>query len=104
MEDRHYIGYISQKSISLSTIDKIHLKSDAFDGSVVNGLGKPMLSVFSLDKPPGCKLFCEPETIYYKKINKFFLNTISFYLEDDDHKEVILNGEALTFTLQSIKL
>ena len=31
------------------------------------------------------------------------MNTITFYSEDD-HKEVIFNGETLTLTLQLIKL
>ena len=47
--------------------------------------------------------FCEPETIQYRKNNKSVLNTITFYLEEDDHKEVNFNGETLTFTLQIIK-
>ena len=41
-----------------------------------------------LDKPSGYKVFCEPETIHYKKTNKSVLNTITFYLEDDKNKEV----------------
>ena len=49
-------------------------------------------------------MFSEPETIHYKKINKSVLNTITFYLEDDNNKEVNYNGETLTFTLQMIKI
>ena len=32
------------------------------------------------------------------------MNTITFYLEDDDHKEVNSNGETWTFTLQMTKI
>ena len=39
-----------------------------------------------------------------KKINKSVLNTITFYLEDDNNKEVDFNGETLTFTLQGNKI
>ena len=49
------------------------------------------------------KVFCEPESIHYKKLNKSVLNTITFYLENDDHEEVNFIGETLTFTLQMIK-
>ena len=59
---------------------------------------------FVLDKKPGYKVFCEPETIHYKKINKSVSNTIMFYLEDDSSGEVNFNGETLTFTLQMIKI
>ena len=41
---------------------------------------------------------------YTLKKNKSVLKTITFYLEDDDDKEVYFNGETLTFTLQSIKI
>ena len=49
-------------------------------------------------------ILCEPETIHYNKLNKSVLNTITFYLENDKHKEVNFNGETLTVTLQIIKI
>ena len=78
------------------------MKCDVIDGSVVNGNRQPILYSFVLDKP--YKVFCEPKTIRYKKIYKSVLNTITFYLEDDNNEEVDFNGETLTFTLQMIKI
>ena len=101
---KHYNKYISQKIVNLSNTNKIHLKCDVIDGSVVNGLRQPILYSFVLDKKPGYKVFSEPETIHYKKINKSVLNTITFYLEDDNNEEVDFNQETLTFTLQMIKI
>ena len=101
---KHYNKYISQKNVNLSNTNKIHLKCDAINGSVVNGLRQPILYSFVLDKLPGYKVFSEPETLHYKKINKSVLNTITFYLEDDNNDEVDFNGETLTFTLQMIKI
>ena len=75
------------------------MKCDVFDGSVANGLRQPILHSFILDKPPGYKVFCEPETIQYKKIIKSVLNTITSYLEVDEYEELIFNGETLTFTM-----
>ena len=49
-------------------------------------------------------MFCEPETIHYKKTNNSVLNTITFDLEDDNNKKVNFNQETLTFTLQMIKM
>ena len=80
------------------------MKFDVIDGSVVNGTRRPILFSFVLDKPAGYKVFCEPESIHYKKINKSVLNTITFYLEDDNNEVVNFNGETLTFTLQMIKI
>ena len=80
------------------------MKCDAIDGSVVNSLRQPILYCFVLDKIPGYKVFSEPETIHYKKLNKAVLNIITFYLEDDNNEEVNFNGETLTFTLQIIKI
>ena len=101
---KHYNKYISQKIVNLSNTNKIHLKCDAINVSVVNGLRQPILYSFVLDKLPGYKVFSEPETIHYKKINKSVLNTVTFYLEDDNNDEVDFNGETLTFTLQMIKI
>ena len=56
-----------------------------------------------MDKKPRYKVFCEPETIHYKKQNKSVLNAKTFYLEDDNNEEVDFNGETLTFTLQMFK-
>ena len=101
---KHYNKYTSQNVVNLGSINKIHLKCDVIDGSVVNGLRQPILYSFVLDKLPGYKVFSEPETIHYKKINKSVLNTITFYLEDDNNEQVDFNGETLTFTLQMIKI
>ena len=101
---KHYNKYISQKIVNLGSTNKIHLKCDAIDGSIQDGVRQPILFSFVLDKLPGYKVFSEPETIHYKKINKSVLNTITFYLEDDNNKVVDFNGETLTFTLQMIKI
>ena len=101
---KHYNKYTSQKIVNLGNTNKIHLKCDAINGSVVNGLRQPILYSFVLDKLLGYIVFSEPETIHYKKINKSVLNTITFYLEDDKNDEVDFNGETLTFTLQMIKI
>ena len=101
---KHYIQYLSQKNVNLSSTNKIHLKCDAIDGSIQDGVRQPILFSFVLDKPAGYKVFSEPETIHFKKLNKSVLNTITFYLEDDNNEEVNFNGETLTFTLQMIKI
>ena len=103
-EYKHYNEYISQIIINLSTTNKIHLKPDVIDGSVVNGFRQPILFSFVLDRTSGYRVFCEPETICYKNIQKPILNTIAFCLEDDDHEEVDFNGVTLTFTLQKFKI
>ena len=101
---KHYNKYTSQKILNLGSTNKIHLESDVIDGSIVNGLRQPILYSFVLDKKPGYKVFSEPETIHFKKINKSVLNTITFYLEDINKKEVKFNQGTLNFTLQMIKI
>ena len=101
---KHCNEYISQKRVHLGNTNKIHLKCVCNDVSVVNGIREPILFSFVLSKPAGYKMFCEPETIHYKKINKAVLNTINFYLEDDNNEEVGFNGETMTFRLQMVKI
>ena len=64
---KHYNKYTSQKVVNLGSTNKIHLKCDCIDGSVLNGVRQPILYSFNLDKLPGYRVFCEPETIHYKK-------------------------------------
>ena len=101
---KFYNKYTSQKIVNLGSTNKINLKCDVIDGSVLDGVRQPILYSFVLDKLPGYKVFSEPETIHYKKINKSVLNTITFFLDDDNNEEVDFNGETLTFTLQMIKI
>ena len=95
--------YFSEKNKDLSIIDKIHLKCNCSDVSVLNGVRQPIIYSFVLEKPPGFKVFCEPETTHFEKINKSVLNTVTFHLEDDNQEEVDFSGETLTITLQMIK-
>ena len=101
---KHYNEYISQKNVNLSSTNKKPLKCDVIDGSVVNGIREPIFFSFLLEKPPRYKILCEFETIHYKKIKKPFLNTITFYLENDNNEQVDFNRETLNFTLQLIKI
>ena len=74
---KHYNKNISQKIVNLCNTNKIQLKCDCIDGSIQNGLRQPIRFSFVLDKPAGCKVFSDPETIHYKKVNKSVLNTIT---------------------------
>ena len=94
---KHYNGYISQKIINLKSTNRIHLKTDVIDGdgSILSGVRHPILYSFVSDKPSGYRVFCELETIYFIKINKYVLNTITFYLENHNNEQVNFNGETL---------
>ena len=60
-------------------MNEIHLKWDVIDDSVVKGIRELTLFSFILDRKPGFKVFCEPETIHYRKINISLFNTITFF-------------------------
>ena len=96
--------YKSEKLINITGIDKIHLKCDCIDGSIVNAIREPILYSFALDQPPGHKIYKEPKVKLFKKINKRVLSHIKFYIEDDDYKPVDFNGETISFTCQLIKI
>ena len=97
-------SYKSDKPINITGIDKIHLKCDFLQGSIVNGIREPILYSFALSSPPGHKIYKEPRVKLFKKINKSILSHITFYFEDDDHKTVDFNGETISFTCQLIKI
>ena len=97
-------SYISGKPINITGIDKIHLKCDCIQGSIVNGIREPILYSFALSSPPGQKIYKESKIKLFKKINKSILSHITIYFEDDDHKPVDFNGETISFTCQLIKI
>ena len=97
-------SYKSDKSINITGIDKIHLKCDCIQGSIVNGVREPILYSFALSSPPGHKIYKEPRIKLFKKINKSVPSHITFYFEDNDHKPVGFNGETINFTCQLIKI
>ena len=97
-------SYKSARPINITGIDKVHLKCDCIQGSIVNGCKEPILYSFGLSSPPGFKIFKEPRVKLIKKVKKSVLSHITFYLEDDDHKPVDFHNETITFTCQLIKI
>ena len=81
-------SYEGDRPINISGFDKIHLKFNCINGSIVNGVREPFLFSFALFSPPGHKIYKEPRIKFFKKMNKSFLSHITFYFENDDHKPV----------------
>ena len=86
--DGHYQiiagSYKSDRPINIIGTEKIHLKCDCIQGSIVNGIREPILYSFALNSPPGHKIYKEPRVKLFKKVNKSVLSHITFYFEDDD--------------------
>ena len=97
-------SYKSDRPINIAGIDKVHIKCDCIQGSIVNGVREPILDSFALSSPPGHKIYKEPRVKLFTKINKSLLSHIVFYFEDDDYKPVDFHGETISFTCQLIKL
>ena len=97
-------SYKSDRPINITGIDKVHLKADCIQGSIVNGVREPILFSFALSSPPGHKIQKEPRVKLFQKVNKSVLSHITFYFEDDDYKPVDFHNETITFTCQLIKI
>ena len=80
------------------------MKCDCINGSIVDGIRKPIKYSFALDQPPGYKIFKKPRVKLSKKINKSVQSHITFCIEDDDHEPVNFNNETISFTCQLIKI
>ena len=96
-------SYKSDRPINITGIDKTHLKCDSNNGSFVNGIREPFLYAFALSSPPRQKIYKEPRIKLFKKIKKYILSHITFYMEDDDHKSAVFNGET-SFASQLFKI
>ena len=96
-------SYKSDRPINITGIDKVHLKCDCIQSSIVNGVREPILFSCALSSTPGYKIYKESRVKLFKKINKSVLSHIMFYYEDDNHKPVGFIGETISFTRQLIK-
>ena len=96
-------SYKSDKPINITEIDKIQLKCDCINGSIVNGVSELILYPFALSSAPGYKRYKEPRIKLFKKVNKSVLSHITFHFEVDDYKSVDFKNETLSFTCQLIK-
>ena len=97
-------SYKGDRPINITGIDKVHLKCDCTQGSIMNGTREPILYSFALDQPPNHKIHKEQRNKLFKKIKKRVLSHITFYLEDDDYKPLDFNGETISFTSQLFKI
>ena len=97
-------SYKSEKPNNIRGIDKIHLKRDCKQGSIVNGIREPILYSFALSSPPGQIIYKEPRVKLFKKVNQSVVSHITFYFEDDDHKPVDFHAETMSFTCQLIEI
>ena len=77
-------------------IDKILLKSDCIDGSIINGVREPILFSFASHIPTGFNFFVKWKQYILKK-DKSVVNSITFYLEEDPINIVIINGDTCDF-------
>ena len=96
--------YNCDKPINITRVDRVHLKCDCINGSIVIGVREPTLYSFVLIFPPGHVIYKEPRIEQFKKLNKSVLSHITFYVEDDDHKPVDFDNETINFTCQLIKV
>ena len=97
-------SYKGERPINITGNDKVPLKCDCINGSIVNGVREPILYSFVLSSPPGYKMYKEPRVKLFKKINTSVLSHITFCFEDDDYKSVNFNGETISFTCHLIKI
>ena len=97
-------SYTSDRPINITGIDKIHIKCDSVQGSIVNGVREPISNSFALSSPPGHKIFEESRINLFEKTIKSILSHITSYFEDDDYKPVDFHNETLLFACQLIKI
>ena len=87
----------------MNTKVKSNINCDFFVGSVLNGVRQPLLFRYVLDKLPGSKVFCQPETLDFENINKSVSNIITFVLETAITKKLILMKKRCHLLYNSLK-
>ena len=79
----------------ISILDRVYLKCDCVDGSIVNGIREQILFSFNLSVPPGYKIIKEPTTVLYKKILKHDWKPSNFFWKTPTTTELISTGRHL---------
>ena len=59
-------SYKSDRPINITRIDKVHLKCDCIQASIINGVREPILYSFALSSPPRHKIYKEPRIKLFK--------------------------------------
>ena len=70
-------SYKSDRPVNITGIDKIHLKCDCIQGSIINGIREPILYKFVLSSRPGHKIYKEPRVNLFKKFCSISYNILS---------------------------
>ena len=60
-------SYKSDRPINITGINKIHLKCDCIEGSIINGVREQILYAFVLPSPSAHKIYKEPRVQLFKK-------------------------------------
>ena len=87
----------------ITSRDKVHLKRDCVDGSIVNGIEEQII-FFNLNVPSEKNNFERDHDCFKKTTKKTNLDHIQIFLEDSKHTPIVFNNESLTFTIQIIKI
>ena len=58
-------SYKSDRPIIITGTDKINLKCDCINGSIVNGIRETILYSFALKSTPGHKLYIQPRVNFF---------------------------------------
>ena len=96
--------YKGEKPINITGIDKVHIKCDCVQSSIVKYIRETILYTFALSSAHGHKIFKEPRIKLSKKRNESILSQITFYFENNDYKPVGFNKETISFTCQLIEI
>ena len=94
----------SDRPIDINAFDKVHLKCDCINGTIVNGIREPFLYSFAFSSASGHEVIKEPRIELFKKINKSVLSHLIISLEEHDYKPVDFNNETISFTCQITKI
>lgn len=97
---------ISEDIINITDISSIYVKSDIVTNSYENGKSSNVLYSFYPIVPPSYKIIERPNPPTYLPIQRSYIDSISFWLDDDKGRRLNMRGENITmrFYLKKIPL
>jgi hypothetical protein len=100
------LTYISESIVNIIDISSIYVNSDIVANSYENGKSSNVLYSFFPTVPPNYKIVEKPNPPSYLPIKRSYIDSISFWLNDDKGRRLNMRGENVTmrFYLKKIPL
>ena len=90
--------HANENPVVIMSVNSIMVHCDIIIGSRLNGMEAPVIYNFFPDARPGDKIISTPKNLVYVPLTMDVLSHMTYWLTDQNGRELDLRGEELTIT------